>query len=265
MADTPKWTAIILAGRRPQIDALSAAFDVTHKALIPVAGRPMIAHVADALLAVNWIGAVVVLAQDSAALVSAVPKNPRIGFADSAAGISASINAIAGHNQAPWPVFITTADHPLLSPEMITAFLSGADGADIAVGMVERSVVLSAYPENKRTWLKFSDGHWSGANLFALRNERARIALDTWAAVEQDRKKAWKLFLHFGPWLALRALTRTIGLDDALHRAAQKLGFSARLVSLPFAEAAIDVDKLSDHQQVEGIFQGRRDASPKSD
>ena len=82
-------------------------------------------------------------------------------------------------------------------------------------------------------------------------------ALRLWVEAEQDRKTARKLILHFGPVLALRALTRTIGLGAALVRAGKRLGLSARLVPLSEAEAAIDVDKPSDHVLAEEILSKR--------
>jgi hypothetical protein len=142
---------------------------------------------------------------------------------------------------------------------MVRDFLAdvAAGAADVAIGMVERATMLAAYPDNRRTWLRFADGHWSGANLFALRSDRARAALLLWAEAEQDRKKAWKLFLNFGPWLALRAITRTIGLKSALRKAGRRLGLNAQLVDMRSAEAAIDVDKPSDHALAEQILAAR--------
>jgi len=144
---------------------------------------------------------------------------------------------------------------------MVQTFLAqaGRAGADVSVAMVEKQVMLAEYPDTRRTWLRFRDGHWSGANLFALQTQRAQAALTLWSAAEQDRKKAWKLFLHFGPMLAVRALTRTIGLADALARAGQRLGLSARLIAMPMAEAAIDVDKPADHLLAETILARRSD------
>jgi CTP:molybdopterin cytidylyltransferase MocA len=257
-SEITKWSAVLLAGQRPGVDPLAKAFDQTYKALIPVDGIAMVTRVATTLLSVPHIERVIVMAQDPAALLPALPSDPRLTVTISNAGISTSVRAVAGSETAPWPVFVTTADHPLLTREMIEVFLAGAGESDLAIGMVERDVILSAYPENKRTWLRFSDGHWSGANLFALRTASTHAALDLWAEAEQDRKKAWKLFLHFGPWLALRAITRTIGLAKGLERAGKRFGFSAKLVPLPFAEAAIDVDKVTDHQQVEQILREQK-------
>jgi hypothetical protein len=124
--------------------------------------------------------------------------------------------------------------------------------------MVERATILAAYPDNKRTWIKLRSGAWSGANLFALSSEAARKALTLWVNAEKDRKQLFKLFWHFGPLIALRAITRTISLEDGIAALGRRLGLNARAVALPFAEAAIDVDKLSDHQQVEQIFSKRK-------
>ena len=93
--------------------------------------------------------------------------------------------------------------------------------------------------------------------MFALTSERARAAHDLWATVEADRKKVARLFAAFGPILALRAATRTISMPDALKIAGRRLGLTASLVPLEFAEAAIDVDKPSDHALAELILRAR--------
>jgi GTP:adenosylcobinamide-phosphate guanylyltransferase len=251
------WTAIVLAGQRPGPDRLAAAFGEQWKALVKVGGVPMVTRVVRTLAATPHIARIVVLVQAPEALRAAVEAGGPAVLVTSMRGISESILAVAGTEAAPWPVLVTTADHPLLTPEIVSAFLDASGGCDVAVGMVERQVMLARYPENKRTWLKFRDGHWSGANLFALQGEAARGALTLWAEAEQDRKKAWKLFLHFGPWLAFRAITRTIGLNKGLEMAGQRLGLMAKIVPLANAEAAIDVDKVSDHEQAKAILAAR--------
>ncbi|PTQ11458.1 hypothetical protein CLG96_08400 [Sphingomonas oleivorans] len=258
-----KWTAILLAGQRPGTDPLAAQFGLEKKALVPIAGQPMLGHVARSLLAVPALERILILAQGANELLiqdlAWLADEPRIAVADSASGISASIAAIAGTDAAPWPVLVTTADHPLLTPAMIETFLAGTEGADVAVGVVGRRTLIAAYPESRRTWLRFSDDFYTGANLFALTSARAARALAAWSEVEQDRKKALKLIWHFGPLLALRALTRTISLGHAMAIAGRRLGFVARPVALPFAEAAIDVDKPSDHVLAERILRARSD------
>ena len=258
MTDTaPGWTAIILAGQRPGPDRLAEAFGERWKALVRVGGEPMVTRVVRTLANTPEVAQILVLGQEPEALREAVKAGGAAKLVQSGAGISESILAVAGSDVAPWPVLVTTADHPLLTPGFVSAFLAQSGGTDLAVGMVERQVMRARYPENKRTWLKFRDGHWSGANLFALRTDAARGALTLWAEAEKDRKKAWRLFLHFGPWLAFRAITRTIGLAEALEIAGKRIGLTAKIVPLADAEAAIDVDKVSDHIQAEAILVAR--------
>ncbi|MEY3905654.1 MAG: hypothetical protein RIR59_477, partial [Pseudomonadota bacterium] len=52
-------------------------------------------------------------------------------------------------------------------------------------------------------------------------------------------------------------ITRTIGLKSALRKAGRRLGLNAQLVDMRSAEAAIDVDKPSDHALAEQILAAR--------
>jgi GTP:adenosylcobinamide-phosphate guanylyltransferase len=252
-----KWTAIVLAGNRPGENGFADSHNVAAKALIPIGGEPMLGRVLKALLAAPSVGRIVVLAQEPEALLGGAlawaAGEPRIGTARAGEGISLSISEIAGSDTAPWPVLVTTADHALLRPKMVEAFIAGSQGTDAAFAMVERAVVEGVYPETRRTWLKFSDGHYSGANLFALTTVKAREPLKFWARAERDRKKALKILWFFGPTVFLRAFTRTISMDGAVRKVGRNLGIRLRAVRLPFAEAAIDVDKQSDLELVERI------------
>lgn len=255
------WTALILAGQRPGIDALAAAFGETRKALVRVGGIPMLARVARTLLDSPAVARIVILAQDDGLATAPgcewLATEPRIRFTRSGGGIATSVAGVAGTAAAPWPVLVTTADHPLLTRAMIAAFVAGSGEADVAVAVVERRVVLAAYPDNRRTWLKFRGGAWSGANLFALRGPVAGQALKLWAGVEQNRKSGWRLIGALAPLTLLGAVLRVVSLDTAVARLGRRLGLDARAVALPFAEAAIDVDKPADHVLAEAILAAR--------
>ena len=256
------WTAIVLAGQRPGENGFADAHGVPAKALIPVAGEAMLSRVARTLLACPSVGRILVLAQAPEALMTGalgwLGDEPRIGTARAGDGISASVAAVIADGAAPYPVLVTTADHPLLLPEMVETFLAGTSGADAAFAVVERRTVGEAGLDTKRTWIKFSDGHFTGANLFALRTPAARRALEVWARAEKDRKKALKLLMFFGPMTFLRAFTRTISLGAAAEKAGHGAGVALRAVRLPFAEAAVDVDKEADLELAERILAGRQ-------
>ena len=260
-SENPLWTAIILAGQRPEGDPMAAYCNVQYKALIPINGQTMLERVARALIACPDVGRIVVMAQSPEALKSGISPElatlDRISFVASNDGIATSIHEVIGTDVAPWPVLVTTADNALLTGEILDHFFQAHDGQDVAVAVVERQTMLAAYPDARRTWLKFRGGAYSGANLFALHNAAAKPAVAFWSAVEKDRKKGWKIFAHFGPWLLLRALSRTIHFKDALAQAGQRMSLRAEPVILPIAEAAIDVDKPDDLDLVSTILERR--------
>ena len=253
------WSALLLAGQRPGVDALAGHFGETWKALVPVGGEAMLSRAARALLDSPSVARVVVLAQDPAALTARgdtewLEREPCVSFAASATSISQSVKAVAGAPEAPWPVLVTTADHALLTPMMVEDFLYQSTGADVAAAVVERRTILARYPTSKRTWLRFRGGAYSGANLFALGGPAAAAALDLWADIEQERKKGWRIVGALGPGLLIGAATGMLTLNQAMRRASARLGVEARAVVLETAEAAIDVDKLADHRLVEQIL-----------
>jgi GTP:adenosylcobinamide-phosphate guanylyltransferase len=253
-----EWTAIVLAGQRPGENEFAAAHGLAAKALIKVGGEAMLARVVRTLLASPSVGRVLILAQEAEGLLAGdlawIADEPRVTTAEAGSGISLSLAAVAGSEIAPYPLLVTTADHPLLRVEMVESFIAGAEGVDSAFGVVERAVVEQVHPETKRTWIKFSDGHFSGANLFALATPASSKSLQFWARAEQDRKKALRLLMFFGPGIFLRAVTRTITIDGALAKAGRDLGLKLRAVRLPFPEAAIDVDKPADLELAERIL-----------
>ncbi|MET0248913.1 MAG: nucleotidyltransferase family protein [Sphingobium sp.] len=256
-------TAILLAGARPVPDPLARAAGVAVKPLVPVAGEAMINRPARALLAHPAIAQVVILTQtpdlyadhpDTAWLA----RDPRVRFVVSGQGIAASLLAFMDAGEAPFPLLLTTADHVLLDGEMLDQFVAEARGADVAVAMVERATLLARYPQSRRTWLKFRDGWWSGANLFWFGGDRARSAVGLWREVEQDRKKGWKILSVFGPLALAGALLRITSLRGGLARAGRRMGLTARLVAMRQPEACIDADKPADVALIEEILRARR-------
>lgn len=257
-----KTDAIILAGSRPGGDPMAESHGIAVKALIPVAGKAMLAHVAGALLSHKAIGNVHVLAQDFAPFwehpdTGALQTNDRVVADVSAATIAVSVDSVLDQDDARFPMLITTADNVLLNQPMIDGFLTAAQPSDIAIAVVEREVLLKRYPASQRTWLKLRGGHYSGANLFYFGSPQARQILRYWAEVEQDRKKGWKILTIFGPWLLFLALTRLLTVDQLAARVGKKLGLTITIVRMAQAEACIDVDKDSDLVMVEQILAAR--------
>ena len=154
---------------------------------------------------------------------------------------------------------VTTCDHPLLTSDMVNHFLqkSIASGADFTLGLATKNVIGPAYPHVKRTYLKFKDQHVSGCNLFYVANAKGLEAIKFWRAAQHDRKKPVKLARRLGIGMLLKYITGGLTLNIAFEHASKSLNINAKPIILPFAEAAIDVDKPSDLELVTEILSER--------
>lgn len=247
---------LILAGQREGVvDPLCGDAGIERKALLPLCGRPMIDYVLDALSVAGMARPFHVSGFDAR-------YDPRLTQSPSAPGPAGSaLSAIeAGIDM---PMLLTTADHPLLTDEMLRVFITGAQeiGADFCVGLAPKTVIQPAYPDVKRTYLNFSDQSVSGCNLFYIANADGIEAIRFWQAAQHDRKKPWKLALRFGLGTLLKYAVGRLSLEAAFDHASKKIGITARPVIIPIAEAAIDVDKPSDKVLVEQILAARDKAS----
>lgn len=251
------WTALLLAGSRPGKDPFAEAHGTDLKALIPVAGVPMVALPAVALLGAPEVERVRVLTQQPERIAIALPEDPRLTFERSVGTIAATLEAIMADSATSYPLLVTTADHALLDPAMIADFCGKAAGADVAIGLVEKRALMARLPDTQRTWLKFRGGAYSGANLFAFGNAKAARAVALWRSVEQDRKKGWRMIAALGPAVLLGAALRLRTLDETLVSVGRRLGLTIRKVELANPLAAVDVDKPADHELVTAILEGR--------
>lgn len=255
----PGWTALVLAGQRPGNDPVAAAFGLAAKALIPVAGEPMLGRVLRALAATPEVERIIVLAQNAPELLAHpdlawAANDARISARVSGKTISGSVLAAINDPAIGLPVLVTTADNVMLTPASVAEFITGAGTSDVSVAMVERSRLEAAVGPNRRTWLNFRDGAFTGANLFALTAPAAANALRFWETVEQDRKSVLRLAAHFGPVLMLRLLARRMTVRAALAAAGTKLGASTAPVLLSDGRMGVDVDKPEDHTLAERLL-----------
>ena len=262
-AAEPALAALVLAGSRGPSDPLARSQGARHRALLEVGGTPMLLRVLRALRAIPRIGRITVSIDDPTALASlpeldALVRDGALALHRSLPSPSRSVLDVLGGLPPHQPLLVTTADHALLRPEIVLRFLADADasGADLAIGMVAARLVRARFPDAKRTFLRFRDDGYSGANLFLFRTAQARNAATFWVRAERFRKRPWRLVSTFGPLsLALFALRR-LDIDRALERASRAIGARVAAIRLPWAEAAVDVDKLEDLELARSLAAG---------
>jgi GTP:adenosylcobinamide-phosphate guanylyltransferase len=241
--------ALILAGSRAEVDPLAASEGVSHKALIVLEGRPLLARVHAALTEAG-IGRIAVSADDPqvvalARVLGAEVIAPDKGPSGSVARAYARLGA---------PMLVTTSDHALLRAEWVRDFVAETPpGADVAVLMAARSTVEAALPGTRRTWLRFADGEWSGCNLFHIASASGANAIATWQQVEAERKRPWRIAARLGLGTLWSYWRGSLTLADALARLGRRIDIEATLVAAHDGLAAVDVDKAQDLADVRRI------------
>lgn len=262
MHESPhKFTAIVLAGQRDGEDELAEHAGATCKAVVEIGGKPMLLRVLETLISASSVGSVFVSgpAADKLAGQHAIDKliqsdktswlPPKISPSTSAYGVLCQLE---NDERA----LLTTADHPLLSVEIVNEFCtrSSAQDADLVIGLAPYSLVHVAFPAMKKTILHFKGEDLCGCNLFAFLTPRGREAADFWRQLESQRKNPLRVIHAMGWFTVIKYFLGMLTLDDALDTFSRKLGLRVRAVILPYADAAVDVDSVSDYELVKNRF-----------
>jgi CTP:molybdopterin cytidylyltransferase MocA len=237
---------------------MAVAASASHKALLPVAGVPMLLRVVSALRASPAVGRIAVSVEAPGETLAGVEGLE--GVLVRPAAPSPARSAAAALEEFGAPLLVATADHALLTPEMVGHFVAAVpDGVAAAAVLARSETVLAAYPGTRRTWLRFRDGAFSGCNLFLLAEaEGAARAVAFWRRVEAERKRPLAMARLLGPLALARFALGRLTLRAALDALERRCG-GARLsaVEMPFADAAVDVDKPADLALAEAALRRR--------
>ena len=254
------FTAIILAGKRPGKDPVAEAAGVACKSFAPIDGRPMVLRVLDALAATRQVGSQILCGLPQSMIDHEPELKARIE--------RGSVKVMAGHSTpsastlsalqslpADIPILVTTADHALLTPQIVEYFCDEAHRieCDLAVGMTSYDRVISAFPGTRRTAIKFSDDAYSGCNLFGFLNQRSHRAAAFWRRIEQKRKKPLRMIGALGWWTVLQYLMGRFSLAEGLQKLSDKMQIRIGAVLIPFPEAAVDIDTADDWHFVQQL------------
>jgi len=228
----------------------------TWRALTPLAGRPMLAYVLDALSASNTVNEMVVIGPSEFS-----EPFPQVTLLDPTQTLTGNVLVAARAARGKGRVLLVGSDIPLLTPAAVDDFVTAcpADRA-FCYSIIEKSVVMERYPDMKRTFVRLSDGTYTGGNLILADPE---FLIERDAVIEgiyANRKRPLALAGSLG-WevslrLALTALLRLPLLD--VPRAERLVGrtLGGTVAGVPTLHAAIgaDLDSVDEIPQFEALL-----------
>ncbi|MCX7598164.1 MAG: nucleotidyltransferase family protein [Armatimonadetes bacterium] len=255
---------LILAGGTPD-DPLAASWGIPVKALIPVAGRPMVQYVAQALCEAGLAPVVVATTAGAEAAIQAVVDDLNavgtplcIAVADGPR-FTDTLQAGLGPLATERPVLVATGDLPLLTAQAVEDFLTQAQatGADLVYSAVLVKHLTGAYAEAPRTAVRLREGKVTGGNLALSRPEVWRAAM---ARVEQafaGRKSPLALARMLGLGFIVGLCLGRLSIPAIVRRGERVLGCRAAVVLSRYPEICFDVDKPAHIEAAERILASR--------
>lgn len=239
--------AIVTAGGIPLPEDPLYPYTQGHsKALLDIAGKPMIQWVLDALGDAKKVENVIVMGLSEKSGVTCkkplyfVPNQGRM-LANIVAGVQKSLEL----NPKTEYVLIVSSDIPGIRAEHVDWLVEQIESepADIYYGFVPREVMEARYPGSKRTYTHLKGMDVCGADINAAHVRMATEHLDTWENLIGNRKNPLKQAAVIGFDTLLLLLFRQLTVDDLVRRASKAIGIRGKAIAWQTAEPGMDVDK----------------------
>jgi GTP:adenosylcobinamide-phosphate guanylyltransferase len=239
--------AIVTAGGIPQPeDPLYVYSQGDSKALIDVAGKPMIQWILDALGNARHVDNVIVIGMSPKSDITC--KKPMYFLSNQGRMLS---NIVAGINKSleldkkNKYVLIVSSDIPTIKSEMVDWLVetSMETQDELYYGVCPKDVMEARFPNSKRTYTHLKGMDVCGADINISHVRNATEHLDMWETLIGNRKSPLKQAGIIGFGMLFQLITRQLTLEDAVQRFCERVGITGRAIVWPYAEPCMDVDK----------------------
>ena len=239
--------AIVTAGGIPdEKDPLYPHTQGAPKAMVDIAGKPMVQWVLDALSDSTSINQVVVVGLGEECGVSCTKP---LDFIPNQGGmlenIFAGAHRILTLNPGAQVVFSVSSDIPAVTGKIVDwmAEQVGAGDHDVYYNFITREAMENRFPGSNRTYTRFKDAEVCGGDLNAFRTKLLTSDGGVWRELIESRKNVLKQASIIGYGTLLKLLLRQLTIPEAVARVSKRLELKAKAVDCPFPEIGMDVDK----------------------
>lgn len=241
-----KVDAVVLAGQRND-GALRDVSSVPFEGDIPIAGRPMIDWVLDALIEAHHIDRIMVVGPETTKRPNVIGVPMREGLLEN---VMAGVTAVQKQDR----VLVVTGDIPLITGRVVDALVEAAPPADLVYPVVERSCVEQFMPGVRRTYVRLRDGVFTGGNVFFVNPAIMPQVANMAQVLLAHRKSPIRLAQDIGWGFLLKLFSGRLTLAIAEQRVSEVLGVVGRVLVAADPEVGVDVDKVSDWEMVSQVL-----------
>lgn len=249
--------AVVLAGGDGAVIDPACRF----KGLLPVAGKPMIEWVVDALRAsrsVHEIAVVVPTAENLGDWVDHADKLV-ISSGEFMDNLIAGVEAFKDDRL----VLVVTGDIPTLTPDAIDDFVAVCleRDSEFAYPLISEEDMQAQFPGSERTYFKLVSGRFTGGNMTVASPSVARRSREIGQRLFELRKSVVSVVRILGMRFVWRLMLGRLDPADVEVKAGEILGCRCVAVITPHASIGADIDKPSDLVVSERVLHARgRDA-----
>ncbi|MGB9673534.1 MAG: NTP transferase domain-containing protein, partial [Anaerolineales bacterium] len=254
-------SAIITAGGIPKEgEPLYPLTQGKPKALLEIAGKPMIQWILDALDDAQEIDQVVLVGLDKqnglkSDKLAAVIENQ----SDMLANIRAGVVKVLEINPKLDHVVVVSSDIPAITGEMVDWLVQTTmqTDEDVYYTVISKEVMERKYPNSKRSYTHLKDIDVCGGDINVIRTMTATSNDKMWKKIIDSRKNVFKQAALVGYDTLILLLLKQITLDQAVKMVAPRLDVTGRAILSPYAEMGMDIDKPHQFEIVEADLRSR--------
>ena len=239
--------AIVIAGGIPQAgEPLYEFTQGSPKALLDIAGKPMVQWVLDALSDSERVERVVIVSlPEDSGLQCAKPVTYVPNQGCMIDNIRAGVQKVQELNPAAHHVLTVSSDIPAIKPEMVDWLVNTAmqTDHDIYYNVITRQNMEARFPNSKRTYTRLKDIELCGGDMNMIRAQTVTANDALWERIVAARKNALKQASLIGYDTLFLLLFHLVTLEQAVNIVCKRLDITGRAIICPYAEIGMDVDK----------------------
>jgi GTP:adenosylcobinamide-phosphate guanylyltransferase len=239
--------AIVMAGGIPKPeDPLYEFTQGQPKALLDIAGKPMIQWVLDAISGSVTVDRVVLVSlSEETGLECSKPITYLPDQGGLLENVRGGIEKAVEINPEAIKVLTVSSDIPTIKAEMIDWMVNENSDTDLDLyyTVIPREVMEARFPKSNRSYTLLKDAELCGGDLNIIRSSTVHANVELWDRIVAARKNVFKQAALLGYGNLLLLLSRQLTLAGAIKRVTEKMDITGKAVISPYAELGMDVDK----------------------
>ncbi len=216
------------------------------KAMLDLAGKPMIQWVLDAISKSPKINHIIVIGlTELGGITCPKPITFLANQEDMLANINTGLDALKRFQTGSEYALLAASDVPGITTEMVNWMVDEVEAsqADIYYQVITRETMEEKFPASRRTYTRVKDMEICGGDVNAVRVNLDPTVNHMWERLIASRKNPVKQASILGINVLSGLLFRSATIEELAEMICKRLKVTGKVIRCPYAEMGMDVDK----------------------